>query len=163
PPRRAGPVSAALRAAGAPAAGAALDETGWHVGGQPAWLHALVGPQATVYVVDPTRAADVAAGVLGWDYAGALIHDGWAAYDRFVEAVHQQCLAHPLRRCRELLEVATRGAVRFPPAVRALLQAALDLRDRHAGGKGSDHGLAVARRPPGHRPTALAFPPDADP
>src|SRR5262249_33627357 len=104
-----------------------------------------------------------AAGVLGWDYAGALIHDGWAAYDRFVEAVHQQCLAHPLRRCRELLEVATRGAVRFPRAVRALLQAALDLRDRHAGGKVSDHGLAGARRHLANRLPDPAFPPKADP
>src|SRR5262249_60139271 len=122
PARRAEPVYATLRDAVATGDWAALDETGWHVGGQPAWLHALVGPQATVYVVDPTRAADVAAGVLGWDYAGALIHDGSAAYHRFPAAVHQQCLAHPLRRCRELLEVATRGAVRFPRAGPALVQ-----------------------------------------
>jgi hypothetical protein len=26
------------------------DETGWRVGGCPAWLHALVGPEATAYV-----------------------------------------------------------------------------------------------------------------
>ena len=118
-----------------------------------------VGPEATVYVVDPTRAADVAAGVLGWDYAGALIHDGWAAYDRFLQAAHQQCLAHPLRRCRDLLEAATRGAVRFPRAVRALLQAGLELRDRHAAGEVSDHGLAVARGRLVKRLELLAAPP----
>jgi transposase len=143
--RRAEPVYAGLRDSVAAGDRVALDETGWHVGGQPAWLHALVGPEATVYVVDPTRAADVAAGVLGWDYAGALVHDGWAAYDRFKQAVHQQCLAHPLRRCRELLQTATRGAVYVPRAVSELLQAGLALRDRHAAGEVSDHGLAVAR------------------
>jgi transposase len=31
------------------------DETGWRVGGYPAWLHTLVSPQATAYVIDPTR------------------------------------------------------------------------------------------------------------
>src|SRR5262249_3300560 len=27
------------------------DETGWRVGGNPAWLHALVAPEATAYVI----------------------------------------------------------------------------------------------------------------
>jgi transposase len=161
--RRAEPAYATLRDAVAAGDWAALDETGWHVGGHPAWLHALVGPEATVYVVDPTRAADVPAGVLGWDYAGTLIHDGWAAYDRFLKAAHQQCLAHPLRRCRDMLAAATRGAVRFPRAVRELLQAGLDLRDRHAAAEVSDHGLAVATGHLDNRLADLAFPPKANP
>jgi transposase len=37
--------------------------------------------------------------------ATLLVHDGWAPYERFVEARHQQCLAHLLRRCGELLDV----------------------------------------------------------
>ena len=37
------------------------DETGWRVGGHPARLHALVGPQAIAYVIDPTRSGAVAA------------------------------------------------------------------------------------------------------
>ena len=36
------------------------DETGWRVGGHPAWLHTLVGPEATAYVIDPTRSGAVA-------------------------------------------------------------------------------------------------------
>jgi transposase len=39
---------------------------------------------------------------------------------------------------------ATRGAVRFPRRVADLLRAGLDLRDRHAAGQISTHGLAVA-------------------
>jgi transposase len=35
--------------------------------------------------------------------------------------------------------------VRFPRRINELLQAALNLRDRHAAGLVSDHGLAVAR------------------
>ena len=30
----------------------AADETGWHVGGHPAWLHAWVGDRATAYAID---------------------------------------------------------------------------------------------------------------
>jgi hypothetical protein len=33
----------------------APDENSWRVGGHPARLHALVGPEATAYVIDPTR------------------------------------------------------------------------------------------------------------
>ena len=122
-----------------------LDETGWHVGGLPAWLHALVSPDATAYVIDPTRSGDVAERLLGLDYAGLMIHDGWSPYDRFVQAPHQQCLGHLLRRCHELLETASRGAVCFPRRISALLHDALDLRDRHAAGQLSDHGLSVCR------------------
>jgi transposase len=122
-----------------------LDETGWHVGGHKAWLHALVGPDATAYVVDPTRSGKPAERILGLDYAGVMIHDGWSPYDNFAEAPHQQCLAHLLRRSGELLETATRGAVRFPRKVGELLHQAFDLRDRHNAGELSRHGLAVCR------------------
>jgi len=121
------------------------DETGWRVGGHAAWLHTLVAPQATAYVIDPTRGGAVAARILGLDYDGTMIHDGWSPYDHFVKARHQQCLRHLLKRCGELLETATRGAVCFPRRVRDLLHYALDLRDRHDGGQVSDHGLYVAR------------------
>jgi transposase len=120
------------------------DETGWRVGGRPAWLHSLVGPEATAYVIDPTRSGSVAEAVLGLDYDGTMIHDGWSPYDRFVNAHHQQCLQHLLRRCDEMEAAATRGAVRFPRRVAELLRSGLDLRDRHAAARISTHGLAVA-------------------
>src|SRR5262249_45397597 len=58
---------------------------------------------------------------------------------------NQECLGHLVRRCHEMLQSATGGAVRFPRRIKGLLQAALDLRDRHAAGQISAHGLAVAR------------------
>jgi transposase len=73
------------------------DETGWRVGGHPAWLHTLVGPEATAYVIDPTRSGALAEGILGLDYDGTLIHDGWSPYDQFQDARHQQCLSHTIR------------------------------------------------------------------
>jgi transposase len=135
------------------------DETGWRVGGYPAWLHALVGPQATAYVIDPARGGAVAEAILGLDYDGAMIHDGWSPYDRFENARHQQCLNHLLWRADQMAAISTRGAVRFPRRVAELLRAGLDLRDRHAAGEVSRHGLAVARGRLENQLSALAFPP----
>jgi transposase len=73
------------------------DETGWRVGGHPAWLHTLVVPEATAYVIDPTRGGAVAEAILGFDYDGTMIHDGWSPYDQFKNARHQQCPQHTIR------------------------------------------------------------------
>jgi transposase len=135
-----------------------VDETGWRVSGRLAWLHAVVSPDVTVYVIDPTRSGDVAERVLGLDHAGLLGDDGWSPYDQFEKARHQQCLNHLLRRADELLHAATAGAVLFPRRVQALLQQALDLRDRHQAGYVSDHGVLVARGHLANRLADLVFP-----
>jgi transposase len=112
-----------------------LDETGWRLGGQPAWLHVWVSERATCYQVDRRRSADVLEAVIGRDWEGTLIHDGFASYDRFTAAIHQQCLFHVLRRARDMLEGATRGAVRFPRQVIGLFTAAIHLRNEHVAGR----------------------------
>jgi transposase len=134
------------------------DETGWRVGGRPAWLHTLVGPEATAYVIDPTRSGSVAEAILGLDYDGTMIHDGWSPYDQFQGARHQQCVQHLLRRADEMAAAATRGAVCFPRRVAELLRAGLDLRDRHTSGEIGRHGLAVARGRLGNQLSDLVFP-----
>lgn len=143
--RRCAPTYQSIRQAVRASPWVVPDETGWRIGGWPAWLHVLVSPRATLYAIARTRDHTVAAGVLGADYAGQMIHDGWAPYDRFAQARHQQCLNHLLTRCRALLETATRGAVRFPRQMQAWLRAALRLRDRYRLRQISRHGLAVAR------------------
>jgi transposase len=120
------------------------DETGWRVGGGKAWLHAFATARTACYEIDPTRSGDVAERLLGLDWNGRLVHDGWSVYDRFAQAIHQQCNAHLLNRCKELLEVARRGAARFPLAVKGLLQQGLAVRDRFAEGEISPHGLLVS-------------------
>jgi len=122
------------------------DETGWRVGGHPAWLHAFATPDAVAYHIDPRRGFDAAAAVLGGDYGGTMTHDGWAPYLRFGRAGHQTCLAHLLRRCGELLATATRGAVTFPRAVTALLQEGLAARDARAAGTVSPADAAARAR-----------------
>jgi transposase len=121
------------------------DETGWKVGGRLQWMWAFVTDTVTVYVIRPSRGKDVPQEILGADYDGRLIHDGWSPYDSFEHAIHQQCLEHLLRRATDLLEKASGVAARFPRRVKKLLQDSLALRDRRDAGRIGDHGLAVAR------------------
>jgi transposase len=112
----------------------AVDETGWRIGGQSAWLHVWVGDKATAYAIDSQRSAQALEEVIGRDWAGILSHDGYATYDRFEQAIHQQCVAHVLRRAQSLLDVAIRGAVHFPKRLIALFREAVHQRNDHQRG-----------------------------
>lgn len=127
------------------------DETGWKIGGRLQWLWVFVTGRVTVYVIRPSRGYDVPEEILGADWDGTMTHDGWPPYDRFTQATHQQCVTHLVGRTKNLLEKATRGAVRFPRKVKALLQDGLALRDRREANTISEHGLAVARGRLEHR------------
>jgi transposase len=121
------------------------DETGWKVGGQLWWMWVFSTPQVTVYAIQPGRGFEQAARILGADFAGFLVRDGWAVYRRFVHALHQSCLAHLLRRCREMMLVGGKRGTEFPRQIQAILQKALQLRDRRQQKQISDHGVAVSR------------------
>jgi transposase len=107
------------------------DETGWRIGGHPAWLHCWVGDKgATLYAIDPQRSADVLEKVIGIDWSGNMTHDGFSSYDRFQDVAHQQCVDHALRRARGLLEKQSGAACLFPGQVIELFTDALAKRDR---------------------------------
>jgi transposase len=121
-----------------------VDETGWKVGGCLQWLHVAVSAQVTVYAILPGRGYEQSVRILGAEYDGFLVHDGWAPYYRFEFAFHQSCLSHLLRRCREMAQIASATAAVFPLAVKDLLQTSLELRDRYEWGELSEHGLRTA-------------------
>ena len=142
------------------------DETGWRVGGAPAWLWAGATPKTTVYLIRPGRGWRHAAELLGADFDGVIVRDGWAPYRRFTEATHQTCLAHLLRRARALREDHPRSRVVVD--IQAALKQALRLRDEaRAGGltpAGVDEALValagrLARRlvSPGPLPAVRRF------
>jgi transposase len=134
------------------------DETGWRVAGRPAWLHAWVTERATGYAIDPHRKADVLERVIGLAWSGTMVHDGFASYDRFEAATHQQCLGHVLRRARELEAQATRGAVHYPRKLIALFTEAIHLRNRYLKGAVSADELRRSRSAFDLRLRALAWP-----
>jgi len=128
--RRVAPAVAQIRQSIRASPEVAVDETGWRIGGRPAWLHTQVTDSAVHYAIATSRAAEVSAQVLGWDYAGLLVHDGFRSYDNFLQARHQQCLAHILRRCRGLLEWLPRRSAAMVQWLKKHLQEALLQRDR---------------------------------
>jgi transposase len=121
-----------------------MDETGWRVGGRLQWRWVAVSAQVTIYRVLPGRGFAEAALLLGAEYSGWLVHDGLRCYYGFELAFHQSCLAHLLRRCRDLVQVVAPSAGGFPLQVRSLLGEALALRERYEQGLISLHGLWTA-------------------
>jgi transposase len=141
--RQAAPTYAALCTAirGSPVV--TPDETGWKVNARLQWLWAYATPDTTVYKIQPGRGFAEAATVLGADFRGLLVRDGWAPYRRFDHAGHQTCVAHLLRRCRTLIR--DHREHQWTPRVQAVLRRALAVRDRYQRGQISAHGVAVAR------------------
>src|SRR5262249_14681175 len=119
------------------------DETSWKVAGELWWLWAFATATTVVYAIQAGRGFDEAAAILGADFGGVLVRDGWAPYRQFDQAGHQTCLAHLIRRCREIAEA--RPCACWPQQIQAVLQEALDVRDRLAAAEISRHGAAVAR------------------
>jgi transposase len=119
------------------------DETGWKVGGQLHWLWAVATRDTTMYTIQPGRGYPEAATLLGEDFAGVIVRDGWAPYRRFTSARHQTCLAHLLRRCR-----SSRAITHAPALSRSCRRSCSKpwpCSDRARDGRVSTHGLAVAR------------------
>lgn len=122
----------------------AMDETGWRVHGGRAWLWVAAAELVTVYAIRPGRGFEEAAELIGKDYAGRLVRDGWGPYRRFKKARHQTCAAHLLRRCEELLETARGRGREIPRAVKAILLDALNLRDRRDAGEVGEQDFQAA-------------------
>jgi len=121
------------------------DETGWKVGGWNQWLWTFVSAGATIYLIRPSRGHEIPEEILGPDWDGTMVHDGWSPYDFFDKAQHQQCLSHLLRRAHNLMEKAAGRAKAFPRKIQKLLKDALALRDRRDERGISERGLAIAR------------------
>jgi transposase len=150
--RRGEPTWHALRDAARRSMVNGIDETGWNVDAQLRWLWVAVSEQVTFCDILPGRGFPQAASILGANYEGWLTHDGWQSYYKFLRASHQSCLRHLLRRCEDLIKVASPAVAGFPLRVQAVLQQALALRDRYNNHEISLHGLWTAT---GHLETKL--------
>jgi transposase len=121
-----------------------MDETGWKVDAQLQWLWVVANEMVTVCDIMPGRGFEQAASLLGADYDGFLVRDGWRVYLKFVKAGHQSCAGHIINRCQKMIEIASPTAARFPLAIKDIFQQALALRDRYAKQEISVHGLWTA-------------------
>jgi transposase len=121
-----------------------VDETGWKVAGQKAWLWVFTNDDLSVYTIDPTRAHEVVERILGADFAGVLGCDCFLAYDALPTYTQSKCAGHLLRRCAAISESKSGRAVRFSQQVARLLRAAITVKQHHTERQIGEHGYAVA-------------------
>lgn len=133
--RRAEPTYEALRAELAASPVVSPDETGWRIGGLRAWLWVFATVNLTLYHLARGRGFAQATEVLPADYAGTLCRDGWAVYRGYDNATHQSCLAHLVRRCKELCETLPEADRKIPADTAEILTTALAVRDARDRGE----------------------------
>jgi len=85
-----------------------IDETGIKRNGEQAWIWTFTTENHTLYAVRESRGSDVPAEVLGEDFAGTVICDGWTAYPAFSDNL-QRCWAHILREAEDAAEKQQEG------------------------------------------------------
>jgi transposase len=78
-----------------------IDETGVKRDGEQAWIWTFRTNRHTLYAVRESRGHDVPAEVLGEDFAGTVVCDGWTAYPAFSSNL-QRCWAHILREAEDV-------------------------------------------------------------
>lgn len=84
------------------------DETSWWVGALSFWLWVVCSESFTIYAITPNRCATVVGEILGEDFAGWLMRDGFCSYDARLEYSMLRCLLHLLHNA-EALEDAQEG------------------------------------------------------
>jgi transposase len=105
------------------------DDTGWRVGGLPAWLMVFETGTVTAYQVRDRHRNDEVRERIPADYRGVMITDRGKSYDaaEFSGVKQQKCLSHVLRSVSDVLETKSGRARWFGAHLKALLKGALAL------------------------------------
>jgi hypothetical protein len=108
------------------------DETGWRVGTLGGWLWVFSNQDITIYTIrtgEGARGHTVAEDILGPDFDGFLIVDGFKAYD-VLTYKKGQCNSHLLRRTKELAETAEPREQHKLETLSAIIKEAIALAER---------------------------------
>ena len=79
-----------------------LDETSWRRDGQPAWLWYAGNADLDFFHIAPSRATEVMRDILGDNFRGDFVSDGYAVYNAIRARWRQTCLAHIIRTAKEI-------------------------------------------------------------
>ena len=123
------------------------DDTGWRVGGEPAFLMAFETDRATVYQVRARHRNHEVRQVVPSDYGGVMVTDRGRSYDaQALSGVKQQkCLAHVLRSISEVVKTKTGRGRSFGKRLSGLLREAMELWGAYCRGEASDFAAAAER------------------
>jgi len=117
------------------AARAHADETYWRQDGIGHYLWYAGNRELALYHIDRHRSSEVAQSMLGNDFSGVLHTDGYAAYNAVNAKARQSCLAHLIRKSKEIKqEIALRkprfqdkASIRFCERIAALFKKACEI------------------------------------
>ena len=111
------------------------DDTGWRVGGRPAYLMGFDSDVASYYQIRPQHRSLEVLEVIPSDFVGVLITDRGVSYEAkvFDQVRQQKCLSHLLKNISVILETKTGPARGFGMELQKLLR----------------EGIALSKSPPG--------------
>ena len=123
------------------------DDTGWRVGGEPAFLMAFETDRATVYQVRARHRNHEVRQVVPSDYGGVMVTDRARSYDaQALSGVRQQkCLAHVLRSISEVVKTKRGRGRSFGKDLSRLLREAMELWQSYHRGEAADFAAAAER------------------
>ncbi|MFQ6031014.1 MAG: IS66 family transposase [Dehalococcoidia bacterium] len=123
------------------------DDTGWRVGGEPAFLMAFQTDQASVYQVRPHHRNQEVREVVPSDYGGVLVTDRGRTYDSqsLAQVRQQKCLAHVLRSISQVVETKKGRGRSFGNRLKQLLREAMELWQAYHRGVAVDFATQAQR------------------
>ncbi|MBU3923541.1 MAG: IS66 family transposase [Nanoarchaeota archaeon] len=80
-----------------------VDETSYKLNGENWWLWTFVYEDIVLFVIRKSRSKAVVEEILGKEYKGIIVCDGWKVYEQFTSRL-QRCWAHLLRESFHLKE-----------------------------------------------------------
>jgi hypothetical protein len=121
------------------------DDTGWRMGGRPAWLMVFVTDVATVYQVRDRHRNEEVRERIPSGYAGVMISDRGKSYDagELAGVRRQVCLAHVQRSIAEVVDSKTGKSRWFGSRLKGLLKRALALHHERRDGPGPGYDVRV--------------------
>lgn len=112
-----------------------VDETGWRVDGDNAWLWSFSNKDISVYEIDPSRSQGVVEDILGEVFSGVLCSDFYGAYNK-IGCEKQKCWAHILRELKNLRAKAPKNleVAYFASRLKLFFERGKKLREEHSAG-----------------------------
>jgi transposase len=81
------------------------DETHWRINGKGAYIWFAGNPRFGFFHIAPSRSGQVALDIFGPRFQGSLVADDYAAYNLIEAKNRQSCLAHLIRKAREIIQL----------------------------------------------------------
>jgi hypothetical protein len=134
------------------ATSAHADETSWRQDGMGHYVWYAGNDDLAVFHIDRHRSSKVAQSILGNNFDGVLNTDGYAAYNAVNAKDRQSCLAHLIRKAKEIKKeilfkkpkFQDRQAIRFCDSISKLFKKACEIK-HHANDNDRQSGFAEAR------------------